>query len=67
MHVASIANNLENDAADEDTYEMRFKKNKVVFQSQVGGKTGQEETARDWENKFKKQLELSQGDAAVIE
>ncbi len=64
-NIGSTAGSLvEND--DDETHEMRFRKNKVVFQSQAG-KTGQEETAKEWESKFKKQLELSQSDAAVIE
>jgi hypothetical protein len=34
---------------------MRFRRNKAVFQSQVGIKgNAQEETAREWETKFKK-------------
>ena len=41
-----------------------MKKNRAVFQN---NREANKATAQEWEMKFKKQLELSQSDAAVIE
>lgn len=54
-------------AAEADQSEMRFRKNKVIFQSQGGARPLVQDTAKEWEDKFRKQLELSQSDAAVID